>query len=223
MCCRSRSKPRSRFPRSWTAVRRGRGAAPDAHTALSPRRMGRPARGVASVLPEPELPRVARPIRARISADDGTRRQPAGRMSRPASSVATPLFRLRRCPLGSRTQVPSPIRARQRAQGGDPGRRTTESPRSRPETRRRDFETGWRARAPGRREAGGRVTEGKRVGRPPRRVDLEELRRLRAQGLSIRQIARRMRISSSTIAKRLRELPPSAALPALRNGEVAHA
>ena len=46
--------------------------------------------------------------------------------------------------------------------------------------------------------------EGKRIGRPCRRVDFEELRRLRAQGLSIRQIARRMEVPSSTIAKRLR-------------------
>ena len=46
--------------------------------------------------------------------------------------------------------------------------------------------------------------EGKRIGRPCRRVDFEELRRLRTQGLSIRQIARRMEVPSSTIAKRLR-------------------
>ena len=45
--------------------------------------------------------------------------------------------------------------------------------------------------------------EGKRIGRPERAVDLEELGRLRAQGLSIRQIARRMATPSSTIAKRL--------------------
>jgi len=45
--------------------------------------------------------------------------------------------------------------------------------------------------------------EGKRIGRPERAVDLAELGRLRAQGLSIRQIARRMATPSSTIAKRL--------------------
>jgi len=45
--------------------------------------------------------------------------------------------------------------------------------------------------------------EGKAIGRPRRAVDLEELRQLRGQGLSIRQIARRMATPSSTIAKRL--------------------
>jgi DNA invertase Pin-like site-specific DNA recombinase len=48
--------------------------------------------------------------------------------------------------------------------------------------------------------------EGKRIGRPERSVDLEELGRLRAQGLSIRQIARCMATPSSTIAKRLGSL-----------------
>jgi DNA invertase Pin-like site-specific DNA recombinase len=48
--------------------------------------------------------------------------------------------------------------------------------------------------------------EGKRIGRPVRKVDLEELRRLRAEGLSVRQIARRMETPSSTIAKRLQLL-----------------
>lgn len=45
--------------------------------------------------------------------------------------------------------------------------------------------------------------EGKRIGRPARAVDLGELHRLRAQGHSIRQIARRTGIPSSTVAKRL--------------------
>ena len=45
--------------------------------------------------------------------------------------------------------------------------------------------------------------EGKRIGRPPREMDLEEIRRLRTQGLSIRQIARRLEAPSSTVAKRL--------------------
>jgi DNA invertase Pin-like site-specific DNA recombinase len=49
--------------------------------------------------------------------------------------------------------------------------------------------------------------EGKPIGRPKRRVDLEELLRLRAQGLSIRQIARCMATPSSTIAKRLHSAP----------------
>jgi len=48
--------------------------------------------------------------------------------------------------------------------------------------------------------------EGKCIGRPMRAVALEELRRLRAQGLSIRQIARRMEVPSSTVAKRLKLL-----------------
>ena len=45
--------------------------------------------------------------------------------------------------------------------------------------------------------------EGKRIGRPVRKVDLDELRRLREQGLSIRQIARRVQVPPSTVAKRL--------------------
>jgi len=45
--------------------------------------------------------------------------------------------------------------------------------------------------------------EGKRIGRPTRPVDLEELRRLRGQGLSIRQVARAVGVPSSTVAKRL--------------------
>jgi DNA invertase Pin-like site-specific DNA recombinase len=48
--------------------------------------------------------------------------------------------------------------------------------------------------------------EGKRIGRPVRRVDLEELRRLRGQGLSIRQVARALGVPSSTVAKRLADL-----------------
>jgi DNA invertase Pin-like site-specific DNA recombinase len=52
--------------------------------------------------------------------------------------------------------------------------------------------------------------EGKRIGRPARGVDLVELQRLRAQGLSIRQIARRMSIPSSTIATRLKLISRSA-------------
>jgi DNA invertase Pin-like site-specific DNA recombinase len=63
------------------------------------------------------------------------------------------------------------------------------------------------------REGGGPAqtpAEGKRIGRPPRVVDLEELRRLRAQGLSIRNIARVMRVPPSTIAKRLKLINDSA-------------
>jgi DNA invertase Pin-like site-specific DNA recombinase len=48
--------------------------------------------------------------------------------------------------------------------------------------------------------------EGKRIGRPTRQVDLEELRRLRGQGLSIRQVARNLGVPSSTVAKRLSAL-----------------
>lgn len=45
--------------------------------------------------------------------------------------------------------------------------------------------------------------EGKRIGRPVRAVDLDELHRLCAEGLSIRQIGRRVGVPSSTVAKRL--------------------
>ena len=48
--------------------------------------------------------------------------------------------------------------------------------------------------------------EGKRIGRPERRVDLELLARLRAEGRSIRQIARTVGVPSSTVAKRLKLL-----------------
>ena len=48
--------------------------------------------------------------------------------------------------------------------------------------------------------------EGKRIGRPVRQIDLDQLRHLRAEGLSVRQIARRMETPSSTIAKRLQLL-----------------
>jgi len=46
--------------------------------------------------------------------------------------------------------------------------------------------------------------EGKRIGRPPRVVDVEELLRLRAEGLSIRKIGRRVGVPSSTVWKRLK-------------------
>lgn len=49
--------------------------------------------------------------------------------------------------------------------------------------------------------------EGKRIGRPERRVNLEELRRLRGERFSIRQIARRMGVPRSTVAKRLAAVP----------------
>jgi DNA invertase Pin-like site-specific DNA recombinase len=45
--------------------------------------------------------------------------------------------------------------------------------------------------------------EGKRIGRPVRYMDLEELRRLRLQGRSIRQIGRALGVPASTVAKRL--------------------
>ena len=46
--------------------------------------------------------------------------------------------------------------------------------------------------------------EGKHIGRPVRLMDLEELTRLRARGLSIRQIARTLGVPPSTVAKRLK-------------------
>jgi DNA invertase Pin-like site-specific DNA recombinase len=45
--------------------------------------------------------------------------------------------------------------------------------------------------------------EGKRIGRPVRWVDTVELRRLRSEGRSIREIARHVGVPRSTIAKRL--------------------
>jgi DNA invertase Pin-like site-specific DNA recombinase len=53
--------------------------------------------------------------------------------------------------------------------------------------------------------------EGKRIGRPVRQVDLEELTRLRAAGRSIRQIARAMGVPGSTVAKRLKSTASSEA------------
>src|SRR5262245_34739920 len=63
--------------------------------------------------------------------------------------------------------------------------------------------------------------EGKRIGRPARVVALDDLMDLRSQGLSIRQIGRRMDVPSSTIAKRLKLLscPPSGSI----SGEAPHA
>ena len=48
--------------------------------------------------------------------------------------------------------------------------------------------------------------EGKRIGRPARRIDLAVLEHLRAEGRSIRQIARQIGVPSSTVAKRLKLL-----------------
>src|SRR2546426_365148 len=45
--------------------------------------------------------------------------------------------------------------------------------------------------------------EGKKIGRPTRAMDLRLLQCLRAEGHSIRQIARRLEVPSSTVAKRL--------------------
>src|SRR5262245_65944851 len=41
--------------------------------------------------------------------------------------------------------------------------------------------------------------EGKRIGRPVRRLDLEALRRLRLQGQSFRQIGRTLAVAASTV------------------------
>jgi DNA invertase Pin-like site-specific DNA recombinase len=56
--------------------------------------------------------------------------------------------------------------------------------------------------------------EGKRIGRPVRRLDLEELRRLRLHGQSIRQIGRTLGVPPSTVAKRLAGLAAGASPPA---------
>jgi DNA invertase Pin-like site-specific DNA recombinase len=53
--------------------------------------------------------------------------------------------------------------------------------------------------------------EGKRIGRPARFVDLVQLERLRGEGQSIRQIARRLGVPSSTVAKRLKLTATAAA------------
>jgi DNA invertase Pin-like site-specific DNA recombinase len=53
--------------------------------------------------------------------------------------------------------------------------------------------------------------EGKRIGRPARFVDPVQLERLRAEGQSIRQIARRLGVPSSTVAKRLKLTATAAA------------
>lgn len=61
--------------------------------------------------------------------------------------------------------------------------------------------------------------EGKRIGRPERRVDLELLARLRAEGRSIRQIARQLAVPSSTVAKRLKLLANQGAAACSRGGD----
>lgn len=60
--------------------------------------------------------------------------------------------------------------------------------------------------------------EGKRIGRPARIVDMVELKRLREQGLSIRQLSRTLGVPSSTVAKRLATLgEPSAPIETAGN------
>jgi DNA invertase Pin-like site-specific DNA recombinase len=44
---------------------------------------------------------------------------------------------------------------------------------------------------------------GARLGRPRARLDMDRLRELRAQGLSVRKIAEAMDVGSSTIQRRL--------------------
>jgi DNA invertase Pin-like site-specific DNA recombinase len=51
--------------------------------------------------------------------------------------------------------------------------------------------------------------EGRRIGRPPRPVDIGELRRLRAQGFSLRKVSQMTGIPTSTVAKRLKSAEPS--------------
>ncbi len=63
--------------------------------------------------------------------------------------------------------------------------------------------------------------EGKRIGRPVRWVNIDELQRLRAAGRSIREIARALGVPRSTIAKRLAALPHPAA--SLELSEQSHA
>ena len=48
---------------------------------------------------------------------------------------------------------------------------------------------------------------GKRLGRPTIRVDIEEILTLRQKGLSIRQIAQQLNLSVTTVARRLKSVP----------------
>jgi len=58
--------------------------------------------------------------------------------------------------------------------------------------------------------------EGKHIGRPERRLDLNHLAMMRTRGLSIRQIARKIQVPPSTVAKRLKLLhAESVELPSL--------
>ena len=47
--------------------------------------------------------------------------------------------------------------------------------------------------------------EGKHVGRPRKRIDMERVRRLREKGLSYRAIARLLGVSYNTLLRRIRE------------------
>ncbi|MEB3780126.1 MAG: recombinase family protein [Desulfurococcales archaeon] len=47
--------------------------------------------------------------------------------------------------------------------------------------------------------------EGKHVGRPRKRIDVERVRRLREKGLSYRAIARLLGVSYDTLLRRIRE------------------
>jgi DNA invertase Pin-like site-specific DNA recombinase len=51
------------------------------------------------------------------------------------------------------------------------------------------------------------VANGKKLGRPKLDVDVEEVHRLRAQGLSLRDIAKAIGVSRTTVAKLLNSLP----------------
>ncbi len=48
---------------------------------------------------------------------------------------------------------------------------------------------------------------GKRLGRPTIKVDIEEILTLRQKGLSIRQIAQQLNLSVTTVARRLKSVP----------------
>jgi DNA invertase Pin-like site-specific DNA recombinase len=63
---------------------------------------------------------------------------------------------------------------------------------------------------------------GRRIGRPPRELDLDVLRQMRSRGQSIRQIARALGVAGSTVARRLKAVVPLAAATGRGCGVLPH-